>query len=125
MKKAIFFAALAAILQFSSPAFSVAFFPQTAEELPLNLLSAASNGVADTIHLAEFTSRTADIQNQDFLYSTASAGSLTIIGAGIGKSVLDGTGGVVGVLNILLAANTSDISIRGVTFQNGNRAGDG
>src|SRR4029434_4202180 len=126
MKRVALITALAALFQFSPPAFSADFFPQTAAELQMDLLTAAgSDGVDDTIHLSEFIYRTADIQNQDFLYSTASTGSLTIVGAGIGKTFLDGTGGVVGVLNILIAGSASNVNIQGVTFQNGNRAGDG
>ena len=99
-------------------------------DLPTALNTAASNGEADTINIAADTYYTS---GSTFSYNAAATEnySLTIVGAGVGNSILDG-GKTEQVMNIVTTGVTNDdtahITIRGITFQNGTEVpapGDG
>src|SRR4030095_9374848 len=123
MKKILTLAALAAVFHFSSPAFSAVFTPQNAGELRDALEAAGSNGDdSDTINLGATTYHTSDIGGPFTFTSVNFANSLTIVGAGIGQTILDGDQANP-VMHLQMQSNNSQITVQGITFQNGKGNG--
>ena len=89
--------------------------------------TASANGEDDTINLAAGTYLTG---GSTFTYTAAAAEDfgLTIVGDGVGQTILDG-GNADQILSIDTSAipdeEGSNVSISGITFQNGNAAGSG
>jgi hypothetical protein len=111
-----------------NPAVAADFFPMNGTELQDDLSEAAGNGSDDNIFLGEITYRTSEIGNSPFTYNSTEANNLTVTGAGIGKSILDGGSGPAGgqVISLETTGAGASISVQGVTVQNGfNGPGDG
>jgi predicted outer membrane repeat protein len=93
--------------------------PANACELQVALDNAAGNGEDDTIHLS---AGTYDASVAEFIYQPAENYALTIEGAGINATILDG-GNAKRILYINTRALSNDsnahITLRGLTFQNG------
>jgi len=125
MKKAFLFLATVVVLALASSGWAAVFNVTNETELRSALSTAASNGQNDTINIAAGT-YIPDIT--PFSY-TPSLGppeenySLTIVGAGIGNTILDGDN-IEQVMNIdprgLADDTNADITVTGITFQRGN-----
>ena len=120
MKK-LFFIFLIAILSlffcFSSrPIIAKTFYVANSADLQAALGLADNNGADDIINMAQGMYAT----TVPFDYTAgANEGSLTIIGAGAGLTILNGTGGSDGVL-FIDNTNGTDVTLQGVTIRNGN-----
>lgn len=111
-----------------SPAYAADFFPLSSAQLQMDLNTAAGNGSDDTVHLGNVVYRTSENGGARFLYDSVQNNDLTIVGEGIGISVIDGGGEPGGTQVISLSSTGADaaITVQGVTIQNGfNGAGDG
>jgi len=121
MKQAFkIFCALLALLP-AAPALAAVLNPVTADDLQTALNSAAGSAEDDTINLQANTTYNTN-QNTiaggpTFTYNSANDGSLTIVGAGAGSSVVDGNG----VNQVMALTNTAGggIQVQGFTMQNG------
>jgi len=126
MKKVVSSALLSAFtLIFASHAQAANFNPATAQQLQDDLDTAAANNdpAGNTITLnANTTYRTTDKTVPGvFTYNTGTANNLTINGAGMGSSVLDGNDSTQ-VLDIFTSGSGVAIQISNLTIQNGNAA---
>lgn len=89
-------------------------------ELQMALNTAATNATDDTIFLDPVTFSTTDNGSAAFLYQPGfDAGGLTLTGAGVGQTILDGDANT-RILSILDDNSSGEINISGITFQNGN-----
>jgi hypothetical protein len=91
MKKAVLFVVMAFILNPAGIGWAVVFDVDTEAKLRNALGTAARNGLDDTINIAAGQYNTS---GSTFLYAPAATEnySLTIVGAGVGNTVLDGGG---------------------------------
>jgi hypothetical protein len=93
----------------------------TAAELQTALTDAQANGEDDTINIAAGTYNTSDNGTAPFSYTSAEDFPLTLVGAGVGNTILDGGGsGGTQVMAINITASDAPLQISGITFQNGD-----
>ncbi len=117
---------LCTVALLTSTAIAKDFAPETAADLQTDLSEAAGNNEHDTITLAAMTYRTADNGNQSFEYSTTKDFDLTLIGQGMGQSILDNEGIANNRVMLLETSGTGHITVQGVTIQGGlDGPGDG
>ncbi|MCD6594636.1 T9SS type A sorting domain-containing protein [bacterium] len=84
------------------------------------LNTAETNGENDTINVS---AGTYDITTT-LTYNSGENYSLTILGAGMGLTILDG-GNTAQISNLMSGASDADLTIKHITFQNGNSSADG
>jgi len=95
------------------------FNPATSADLQTALNTAAASTEDDTINLqANTTYFTDDNGNAPFVYNSTNDGSLTLTGAGMGSSILDGNSARQ-VLSIITSGTLAKIQISALTVQNG------
>ena len=98
------------------------FNPATSAELQTALNDAAASSEDDVINLQPNTTYfTADNGNATFTYASTNDGSLTLAGAGMGSSILDGDS-TRQVLNLDTSGTLANIQVSGLTVQNGKSA---
>jgi predicted outer membrane repeat protein len=125
MKKAFLSVLIALVSAFASSGWAVDFDVNTVAGLRTALTTAESNGENDTINIAAGTYNTS---GSTFSYDPVPGEnySLTLVGAGAGSTVLDG-GNSDQVMNIgttgLADDSNGHITVRGITFQNGDTPG--
>jgi len=121
MKKVLSFIFVIMVLALAGNTQAAVFNVTTVTEFRNDLTTAQSNGEDDTINVAGATYNLATT----LTYSTSENYSLTIVGAGVGNTILDG-GALTRILLIGTSGDDSNahITIRGMTFQNA-RGGDG
>jgi hypothetical protein len=123
---------LTSLAALQAPAGAAIFNPGTAAQFQTDLNTAAGNGADDTINLPAATFETDDNGNATFTYTAAATetNSLTIRGAGIGNTILDGNSARA-VLRIDLTTfrdagddSAAMILVEGVTVRNGMQTGE-
>ena len=128
MKRVFLLIAIALILSIAGSTWADVFNVSDVPGLVLALGDAADNDENDTINIASGTYATA---GSTFSYTPSAVlpeedYSLTIAGAGVGNTLLDG-GTLDQVMNInttgLVDDTNAHITITGITFQNGNSGG--
>ena len=125
MKRVLLYAAVLLAVAIPLNAGAEVFDVTTTLEFQTKLTEAQSNGADDTINVAAGTYNL----SANLTYDPSENHSLTIVGAGAGSTILDG-GDSVRILDMdTTAVPVSDanahITIRGMTFQNGDIAGSG
>lgn len=107
------------LLALPSALSAATFTPTTSAELQSSLNDAAASTEDDVINLQPNTTYfTADNGNATFTYSSTNDGSLTLTGAGMGSSILDGDS-IRQVLNLVTSGTLAKIQVSGLTVQNG------
>lgn len=102
-----------------SAAMAATFNPATSAELQTALNDAAASAEDDVINLQPGTTySTNDNGNATFTYASTNDGSLTLSGAGMGSSILDGNSARQ-ALNVGSSGTLANIQVSGLTVQNG------
>ncbi len=125
MKRVLLYAAVLLAVSMPFSAVAAVFNVTTTLEFQARLTEAQSNGADDTINVAGGTYSV----SSTLIYVPSENHSLTIVGVGAGSTILDG-GNSVRILDMnTTAVPVSDanahITIRGMTFQNGDIADSG
>jgi len=125
MKKAFLFVLMALVFGNAGSGMAAVFYVTNETALRNALSSAGSNGEHDTINI---TSGTYNTSGNTFTYNPAATEnrSLTIVGAGVGNTILDGSDSdqIVHIETTGLTQDTkAHVRVRGITFQNGNDTG--
>ncbi len=127
MKTSVFILVLAAILTMAGGSQAAIFNATNETELRAALITAAGNNEDDIINIAAGTYNTS---GSPFSYSPAATEThlLNIRGGGVGNTILDG-GNAEQVMQLTTTGLTDDtgtnITVKEITFQNGNSGSDG